>query len=189
MNQELFPSLTTVVPPLLVVKKERKPRKPRDPNVPKKPRKLSTSQQIIIKHVEGMQHNHNPADWGREGKICATLSKKYGAEFLLWVEPLEGHRVNSLTFYYSVLGRNHLSDQLLEFSKQKNPVIQQETKEISIAGPKIGEDISSEFKPKTLKDFLNYGKEIAAARGNSGPESSHQEPTQGTLGQELNRPL
>lgn len=140
-------------------KPPRKPRQPRDPNAPKKPRKLSQSQQIIIKHISGMQGNHNPADWGREGRICATLSKKYGAEFMLWVSPPENYKVNSLTFYYSVLGRSHLSDQLVEYSKQK-AVSPQEKKEIPLAPDKIGEDITTEFKPKTLKEFLNYGKEI-----------------------------
>jgi len=150
MNQELFPSLPA---------KPKKARKPRDPNAPKKPRALSTSQQIIIKHVSNMRGNYNPADWGREGRICATLSKKYGAEFLLWASPPEGYKVGSLTFYYSVLGRNYLSDQLVAYAKYKG-VGQQEKQEIVLTEHKIGEDTTTDFKPKTLKEFLNYGKTI-----------------------------
>lgn len=110
-----------------------------------------------------MRGNYNPADWGREGRLCATLSKKYGADFLLWVEPPEGYRVNSLTFYYSVLGRNHLSDQLIAYSKHKGDLTA-EKKEIPLAPAKIGNDIVSDFKPKTLKEFLDYGKIIATGQ-------------------------
>jgi hypothetical protein len=106
-----------------------------------------------------MEGNKNGADWGREGKICSTLSKKYGADFLLWIKPPEGYRINSLTFYYSVLGRNYLSDQLVEYAKFKG-VAQEKKPEISLAPTKIGEDIITQSKPKTLKDFLNYGKTL-----------------------------
>lgn len=129
----------------------------------KKPRKQSISQQIIIKHVSGMEKNYNKLDWGREGRICKTLSLKYGAEFLLWATPPEGYKVPSLTFYYSVLGRNHLSDQLLEYSKIKSPPIQERTENPAFQ-VKIGEDILTIRKPKTLKEFLNYGKEIRTIR-------------------------
>lgn len=158
MNQESLPLGTDFLAPKL-----KKPRKPRDPN---KPRKLSVNQQIIIKHVSDMEHCHNPADWGREGKICSSLIAKYGSDFLLWVSPLEGYKILSLTFYYSVLGKNYLSDQLLQYTKQKT-VPRSETKEISMSQTKIGEDIKTEFKPKTLKEFLKYGKEIDAARRSS----------------------
>jgi hypothetical protein len=114
-----------------------------------------------------MEGNHNPLDWGREGKICATLSKKYGADFLLWVNPPEDYKVNSLTFYYSVLGRNHLSDQLVEYSK-KNRTPSPEKPEIVLSETKIGEDTITTFKPKTLKEFLNYGKIIAARQNTNG---------------------
>lgn len=110
-----------------------------------------------------MQGNHNPADWGREGRLCATLSKKYGAEFMLWVSPPEGYQVNSLTFYYSVLGRNHLSDQLVEYEKHKGVSIPQVVTQ-PIATEKLDEDIVTTFKPRTLKEFLNYGKDIARQR-------------------------
>ena len=77
----------------------------------------------------------------------------------MWVSPLEGHRFNTLLFYFSVLGRNYLSDQMVEFAKL-NPV-QKETEEIPLTQAKIGEDITAEYKPKTLKEFLNYGKTIS----------------------------
>jgi len=151
MNQELFLSQQTDST-IAIPKKSRKPRKPHDPNVPKK---LNVAQQIIIKHVAGMEGNRDVSAWGREGKICATLRQKYGSDFLLWVSPPEDYQVNSLTFYYSVLGRNHLSDQLVEFSKFKeNPPKQ--INEIDLSGTKIEEDIHIEKKPKTLKEFLDY---------------------------------
>lgn len=125
----------------------------------KKPRKLSTVQQIIIKHVVGMGACHDKGIWGREGRIASTLIKKYGADFLLWISPLENYQVQSMTFYYSVRGRNHLSDQLVEYSKHKGVIIP-EKKEMVTAESKIGEDVTPIPKPKTLKEFLNYGKEI-----------------------------
>lgn len=106
-----------------------------------------------------MKGNYNPTDWGREGKLCASLSKKYGADFLLWAQPFGGYQVSSLTFYYSVMGRNHLSDQLVEYAKEKG-VQPQKVEEIPLSENKIGEDVALPAKPKTLKEFLNYGKEI-----------------------------
>lgn len=126
----------------------------------KKPRKLSAHQQIIIRHVIDMRGCYDPASWGREGKLCATLIKKYGKEFLLWVSPPEGYKVNSLLFYFSVFGKNYLSDKLLEYSKQQIP---SKSSEITLASTKIDNDaILPTPQPRTLKEFLEYGKTLAA---------------------------
>lgn len=130
-----------------------------------------------------MEGNYNPADWGREGRLCAILSKKYGADFLLWVGPPEGYKVNSLTFYYSVLGRNHLSDQLVEFKKSQ-PTNIEVRQEIPLTETKIGEDVIAPVsKPRTLKDFLNYGKEIGTtAREQGDIEQSFERLAVGNAG-------
>jgi hypothetical protein len=156
MMQELFPSVPTIISP----PKEKKPRKPRKPRDPNAPRKISVPQQIIINLVSDMRGCKDAGIWKNEMRVCATLRKKYGDEFLLWVKPLEGYKFGSLVFYLSVLGKNYLSDQLVEFAKYKG-VGQQQTKEIPLAPAKIGEDVVTVFTPRTLKEFLNYGKDIA----------------------------
>ncbi len=153
MNQESLP-IQAESP-----KKARKARTPKDPNAPRKPRKLSAMQQTVIKHVSGMKGNFSPGDWKQQAKIYSTLSKVYGAEFLLWMPPPEGYKVPSLSHYRSAMGKNYLSDQLVEYVKFKG-VSQEKKQDIQLAPAKIGTDIFVSTKPKTLREFLNYGKEI-----------------------------
>jgi hypothetical protein len=120
-----------------------------------KPPGVSHVKDILLKLVSGMRECRNPAVWGREGRLANSLIKTYGAEFLLWLTPLEGFKVNSLMWFYSDLGKNYLSDQLVDYKQQSAPIIKEE---IQLGIENIGEDIKVSFKPKTLKDFLNYGK-------------------------------
>lgn len=143
----------------------------KDPNAPRKPRKLSVMQQTIIKHVTGMAGNFNPSAWKEQAKIYSSLAKKYGPVFLLWVTPPEGYKVLSLSFYHSAMGKNHLSDQAVEYAKF-NGVVSERKEEVSLSQAKIGEDITVESAPKTLKDFLNYGQKIRLASiSNASPPS------------------
>ena len=164
------------------IKKAKKPRKLRDPNAPKLPRKTSIPQQIIFNLVSDMRGCHDVGIWKNEMRICTLLRKKYGNEFLTWVKPIEGYKFNSLVFYLSVLGKNYLSDQMVEYAKTKG-VRAEETKEIPLSETKIGEDVITDFKPRTLKEFLNYGKEIRrldAAANAGGQECGIKEPSGGT---------
>lgn len=138
-----------------IPKKTRKPRKPKDPNVP---RKLSVMQQVILKHVSGMKGNHNPSEWKQQAKLFTILAKTYGADFLLWMPPPENYKVISLSNYRSAYGKNYLSDQLVEYRKF-NGVGQEKKEIIPLSADKIGEDIFTEKKPRTLKEFLKYGQE------------------------------
>ena len=122
----------------------------------KKPRKLSAMQQVITKHVADMSGCYDAKFWKREGKIYSTLLKIYGKDFLLWVGPPEDKKISSLVFYLSVHGKYYLSDKLVEFTREQTPPTQKE--EISLSEHKIEKDIIFTHKPKTLKDFLNYGK-------------------------------
>lgn len=108
-----------------------------------------------------MQGCHDPGIWKNEMRICATLRRKYGDEFLLWVPPLEGYQFNSLVFYLSVLGKRYLSDQLVEFEKFKGSGIIPQPKQVALEPKKLEEDTSITRKPRTLKEFLQYGKELA----------------------------
>ena len=148
-NQELI-SVDAIKP-----QKVKKPRKQRDPNAP---RKLSAMQQFVIKHVSGMTGNRDAGEWKKQAKLFSILSKIYGSDFLLWVPPPEGYKVTDLSIYRSVFGKNYLSDQLVEYAKFKG-VSQEKKEEIVLTEAKIGEDIFSGQKPRTLKEFLKYGQE------------------------------
>lgn len=137
-------------------KRQRKVKTPKDPNAP---RKLSIPQQIITKLVIDMKGCYDPARWKEEMRHCTNLRKIYKDEFLLWVSPLEGRTFNSLLFYFTVLGRNYLSDQLFEFAKLNPPTT--EISDVPLSPTKIGEDTSLIRQPRTLKEFLNYGKNIS----------------------------
>jgi len=97
--------------------------------------------------------------WGRECRLAKTLITKYGKEFILWMPPPEGMKVSSLMWFFDGLGKNYLSDQMVEYSKQQSGLIP-EKQEIPLSQDKIGDDVSVVHKPRTLKDFLNYGKKI-----------------------------
>jgi hypothetical protein len=174
MSQELLS--------LEVPKKTRKPRKPKDPNAPKPPRKASVPQQIIFNLVSDMKGCHDVGIWKNEMRICAMLRKKWGDPFLLWVKPIEGYKVNSLVWYLGVIGKHYLSDQMVEYKTATT--VQEKTPEIPLAEHKIGEDVVVTSKPRTLKEFLNYGKEIARTRSPQSVSTGEcqQEPTGSPVG-------
>lgn len=141
------------------VKKTRKPRVKKDPNAP---RKLSAMQQFVIKHVSGMSGCRDAGAWKQQAKLFTQLSQIYGKEFMLWIAPPEGYQITSLVQYRTAFGKNYLSDQLVEYAKFKG-VAQEKKEEIVLSEAKIGEDntaVTSQVRaPRTLRDFLNYGKE------------------------------
>jgi hypothetical protein len=128
---------------------------------PKKVRKLSDIQILVSRLVSMMKGSYDKAAWGRESRLAKTLITRYGRDFMMWVPPPENHKVNSLMWFFDQLGKNYLSDQLVEYKKQETGLSPQK-EEIVLAPDKIGEDILITKKPKTLKDFLNlYGKETS----------------------------
>jgi hypothetical protein len=96
--------------------------------------------------------------WARESKMAKELLALYGEEFLLQVPPREGYKSPSLAFFKTTAGKHYLSDQLFEYKKRNSNLVE-EKKDVELASEKIGEDVVVQKKPRTLKDFLNYGKE------------------------------
>ena len=169
----LFPQTNASEAPIKP-KRQRKPKAPKDPNAP---RKLGVPQIIITKFVIGMKGCYNPVRWKEEMQICRTLRKTYKDAFLMWLEPIEGYQVSSLVFYLGALGRNYLSDQLVEFTRLNPP--ERKTSDIPLEEAKIGEDVALSPKPQTLKEFLNYGKELARRQtaGQTAGQTTEENPT------------
>jgi hypothetical protein len=92
-----------------------------------------------------------PVDWAREVKICKTLVEKHGFDFLKL--HFNNFKLNSLAWFLTKDGNALL---LLEKVKQKTLTFTQER--AIIEEEKIGEDIQVYRKPKSLKEFINYGK-------------------------------
>lgn len=69
-------------------------------------------------------------------------------------------------WFFDSLGKNYLSDQMVEYAKENPSLSSQKKEEIVLAPTKIGEDVLITRKPKTLKDFLNYGKESGTTDDN-----------------------
>lgn len=90
-------------------------------------------------------------------KMAGQLIKKYGFEFLCWLQPPNGYKVTSLVWFLTKIGQTYLSDQLVEYSKQ-NVNLSAPANNTPSADTKVGEDIEVKLKPKTLKEFLQYGK-------------------------------
>ena len=122
----------------------------------KKPRQPNNHQKVVTRFVT-IQNNRT--FWPHEMKIAGQLIKKYSIEFLLWCPKPNGYELTSLVWFLTDFGKNYLSDQLFEYSKEKtSPSILPET--ISLSSEKIGEDVViPTTEPKSLKEFLNYGKE------------------------------
>lgn len=116
-----------------------------------------------------MRGCHDVGTWKNEMRVCSQLRKKYGDEFLLWVQPIEGYKFNSLVFYLSVLGKNYLSDQLVEYNKVKDGGIIKQPKAVPLTETKLEQDASIKHQPRTLKEFLQYGKEIGSTSSNTIP--------------------
>ena len=118
-----------------------------------------TVQQILINKFVTVEFSVDNNFWGRETKIVNCLIKKYSQEFLAWLQPPHGYRVNSMVYFLGKEGQDYIAGQLVAYRKattdySPNPL------EITLAQHKIGEDIVVESKPKSLKDFLNlYNKQ------------------------------
>jgi hypothetical protein len=92
--------------------------------------------------------------WGRETKIVKQLVEKYGEDFMLYLKPPAGYRIQSMVFFKTQEGQKHLTDQLFEYRVQQG--VQPTEKPVIVLSPeKIGEDVEVKRKPRTLKEFLN----------------------------------
>ena len=132
----------------------------------KKKRKPNNHQLIISRFVTvDVSAPRNKNFWGNEMKIAGQLIKKYGVEFLLKIPPPSGYRVASLVWFLTPEGKNYLSDQMFEYQKQTIHLVEENKEEITLSPTKIGEDIQVQRKPRTIKDFLNYGKEDSRGSG------------------------
>jgi len=99
-----------------------------------------------------------PSFWAGQMKIVNGLIKKYGLEFLFWCPKPNNYKITSMVWFLTEEGKHFLSDQLLEYSKQ-NTNLSIDPIKVDLKETKLGEDIILDKKPKTLKEFLNYGKE------------------------------
>jgi len=121
----------------------------------KKPRKLSNAQILIKKFIDSESFS-NSGFWPREMKMASKMIRQYNLEFLMWVIPPYNRKVPSLAYFMSDYGKQYLSEQFFNF--KKNTLTFPEKPAIITEENKIGEDKIISQKPKTLKDFLNYGK-------------------------------
>lgn len=126
----------------------------------KKPRKLNNHQKVIQRFVIVTFASKARGFWPNEMRIAGQLIEKYSIEFLLWCPVPNHYKVTSLVWFLTGHGLHYLSDQLLEYSKQKEGLYKEE-KEITLEPDKIGEDVVTTTKPRTLKEFLQYGKELS----------------------------
>jgi len=92
-----------------------------------------------------------PADWARETKIAKQLIAKHGFDFLTL--HFNNFKLNSLAWFLSKDGSSRL---ILEKVKQKTLTFSQE--KVTIEEEKIGEDVIVLSKPKSIKQFISYGK-------------------------------
>lgn len=109
--------------------------------------------------------------WGREGKLAKRLITKHGSDILLWMPPPEGYKVSSLMWFFTDLGENYINDQRFEYKKATTNLTSQKPS-IPLSETKIGDDINIVNKPRTLKEFLNYGKTIANQRREEGTDTA-----------------
>ena len=121
----------------------------------KKPRKLSNAQILIKKFIDSESFS-NSNFWPREMKMASKMIRQYNLEFLMWVIPPYNRKVPSLAYFIADYGKQYLSEQFFNF--KKNTLTFPEKPAIITEENKIGEDKIISQKPKTLKDFLNYGK-------------------------------
>lgn len=122
----------------------------------KKPRKLNKYQQVIKRFVSVETGTVPTSFWMLQTKFARELIEKYSLEFLLWCPPPNNYKVNSLIWFITDSGKDYFTEQLFEYKKQ-NPS-QIEVQKFELSQEKIGEDANIVSTPKTLKDFLNYGK-------------------------------
>jgi hypothetical protein len=103
-------------------------------------------QLIVKKYVKG---NIN---WAREIKIAQKLAKKF-SDFEFWINLRElGSPPPSLAWFLKSQGKAFLLKEYEKFKLNLN------TKELILEINKIGEDKKVCQKPKTLLQFIRYGK-------------------------------
>jgi hypothetical protein len=150
----------------------------------KKPRKLSNHQKVIQRFVTVTFSSRAKGFWPNEMRIAGQLIQKYTIDFLLWCSPPNNYKVTSLVWFLTPEGHHYLSDQLVEYSKQKAGLFE-ERKETSLEANKIGEDVViQQPKPRTLKEFLNYGKTVARYREEEARTNQAARPDAGLLGEQ-----
>lgn len=120
----------------------------------KKPRKLNTQQILIGKFIDSLRFDSR-GFWPREMKLATKLVKEYNLEFLLWVNPPYGKKVPSLAYFQADYGKQYLEEAF--FNYKKNTLTLPEKPSIILDENKVGEDAVIISKPKSLKDFINYG--------------------------------
>lgn len=103
-------------------------------------------QLIVKKYIKGN------ISWPREIKIAQRLIKKF-KEFEFWTNLKElGSPPPSLAWFLKQEGKAFLLKEYEKFKLNLN------TKEIILEIDKIGEDKNVCQKPKTLLEFIRYGK-------------------------------
>lgn len=128
----------------------------------KKPKtKVKSKNHQVIEHFLDVEKGKGDKFfWGREMKISGWLLKKYPLDFLIKCpQPLQDktQKIPSLAWLISENGKLFLRTEFFEYTK-RNTNLCKERKEIVLSETKIGEDIIIRSKPKSLKEFLNYGQ-------------------------------
>lgn len=123
---------------------------------------MSIQQIIVEKFVRKKDQN-----WPRDMKVATRLMKIFPEnEFWDWVEPYP--LVSSLIFLQNEENLKNLKERYSLFLQQKDLKQSKEklkesfdlkaSKVYNEGSDKVGEDVQIVKKPKTLKEFLNYGK-------------------------------
>ena len=123
---------------------------------------MANCKEIVLKFVK-----EGHIIWSRDMKAASRLLKKFpDKEFWDWVEPYP--LVPNLHFLQTSDSIKTLSDRYKLFLQQKDLKESKEKLKESFDSKlavgynelsgKVGEDIPIVKKPKTLKEFLNYGK-------------------------------
>jgi len=123
---------------------------------------MRADQIIVEKFVKKKSIN-----WPRDIKVALRLAEKYPEfQFWQWVEPFETG--DNLLHLFNEKNSKILQEKYSYFLQQqdlkKSSEKLKESFESKLSIPynhgaeKFGEDISTTRKPKTLREFLNYGK-------------------------------
>lgn len=91
-------------------------------------------------------------NWPKEIRIAKKLLKEY-PDFNTWTQLKLDFKLNSLAFFLTDEGKVHLT--ILKFNKSKENVLDLFSKQSeSIGEEKLGQDVKTDSKPLSLKDFL-----------------------------------
>lgn len=117
---------------------------------PEKP-KASREEMAICREIINL-FCKEPINWPREIKIAKDLIKKYPT-VNFWKSVDLGFKLPCLAYFKTATG-----SKLLELTKKKIELALPEKEVYTLNTEKIGEDVEVDKKPKTLKEFLEYGK-------------------------------